>query len=73
MQNAWWRQSKHSHFGLLRPYLPFHDDCYEMGDLHQCINITYICQIDCLRFLLAFIILLQRMPESYRQATMHDP
>ena len=64
MQNAWWRQSKH-----LLTYLPFHDDYYEMGFLHQChVLYSYIA------FLLAFIIfLLQRMPENYRQATMQDP
>ena len=35
----------------------------------SCINVTYLY----IAFLLAFIILLQRMPESYRQATMQDP
>ena len=62
MQNAWWRQSKHF------TYLPFHDDYYEMGFLQLChVLYSYIA------FLLVFIVLLQRMPENYRQATMQDP
>ena len=73
MQNAWWRQSKH--FSLVYSVLtcPSTTTATKWAICINAFNVTYIRQIDCLRFLLAFIILLQRMPESYRQATMHDP